>query len=152
MQPNSQTVYQQDTPKPQREGRQRHTRTQKWVGNFPDGPPVEISYIPREQQSMRPPNFMEDNVNPLDLTSYMHLPTVAQGNKICGKCGEQGHLKRQCKVNVVCNFCKIRSHATQVCITYANFVKEHPLMSSRKNTPQKFQREMDVNQEVARRV
>ena len=93
-----------------------------------------------------------DNANSLDLTSYMHLPTAPQGNKICGKCSEQGHLKRQYRVNVVCDFCKTRFHTTLACRTYANFVKEHPLMSSRKNTLEKFQKEINVNQEVARQV
>ena len=31
-------------------------------------------------------------------------------------------------------------------------MKEHPLMSSRKNTPEKFCNELDVNLEVAKRV
>ena len=124
---------------------------QNWSRNSPGGPPEEMSYIPREQ-SIRPPNLTEDNVNPLDLASYMHLPTTGQDNKIYGKCGEQGHVKRQCRTNVVCDFCKTRSHATLACRTYANLVKEHPLMSSRKNTPEKFQTEIYVNQVLARRV
>ena len=85
-------MYLQITPKTQREGRQRQNRTQNWIGNSPDGPPVEISYIPREQQSIRPPNVTEDNVNPLDLTSYMHLPTTVQDNRTCGKCDDQEYL------------------------------------------------------------
>ena len=88
----------------------------------------------------------------------MQLPPVGQDSKICGKCGEQGHVKRQCMASVVCDFCKTRSHATLACRTYANFVKEHPLTSSRKNTLEfhnayiKFHNELDVNMEVARRV
>ena len=61
-------------------------------------------------------------------------------------------MKRQCTANVACDFCKTRSHATLACRTYANFVKGHPLTSSRKNTPEKFHNEIDVNLEVARRV
>ena len=82
----------------------------------------------------------------------MYLPLMGQEGKICGKCGEQGHMKRQCRANVTCDFCKTKSHAMMACRTYANFLKEHPLTSSRKNTPEKFQNEMDVDQEVARRV
>ena len=122
------------------------------MGNPSAGPMDEISYISRESQSMRPPIFTEENVNQLDLTSYMQLPPVGQDSKICGKCGEQGHVKRQCTVNVACDFCKTRSHATLAFRTYANFVKEHPLTSSRKNTPEWFHNETDINQEVARRV
>ena len=61
-------------------------------------------------------------------------------------------MKRQCTANVACDFCKARSHATLACRTYANFVKEHPLTSSRKNTLERFHNELDVNIEVARRV
>ena len=82
----------------------------------------------------------------------MQLPSVEQYSKICGKCGEQGHVKRQCTANVACDFCKTKSHSTLVCRTYANFVKEHPLTSSRKNTPEKFHNKLDVNMEVAKRV
>ena len=101
---------------------------------------------------MRGQNFTEGNVNQLDLTSYMQLPPFGQESKICGKCSEQGHVKRQCLANVTCDFCKTRSHATLACRTYTNFVKEHPLMSSRKNTLERFHNELDVNLEVARRV
>ena len=82
----------------------------------------------------------------------MQLPSGEQDSKISGKCGEQGHVKRQCTANVACDFCKTKSHSTLACRTYANFVKEHPLMSSRKNTPEKFRNELDVNMEVAKRV
>ena len=82
----------------------------------------------------------------------MQLPQVGQDSKICRKCGEQGHVKRQCTANVACDFCKTRSHATLACRTYANFVKEHPLTSSRKNTPERFHNKLDVNIEVAKRV
>ena len=101
---------------------------------------------------MRGQNFTEGNVNQLDLTSYMQLPQVGQDSKICRKCSEQGHVKRQCLANMTCDFCKTRSHATLACRTYANFVKEHLLTSSRKNTPGRFHNEIDVNMEVARRV
>ena len=81
----------------------------------------------------------------------MQLPATSQ-DKICDRCGEQGHLKRQCRTEVTCEFCKRRSHATLACRTYANFVREHPLTSSRKKNPEKFLKEIDVNQEVARHV
>ena len=142
----------QEMLKPQRERKEECRILQNSIGNPIGGPMDEISYIPREPQSMRPPNFTEENVNQLDLTSYMHLPLMGQEGKICGKCGEQGHVKRQCRANVTCDFCKTKSHAMMACRTYANFLKEHPLTSSRKNTPEKFQNEMDMDQEVARRV
>ena len=142
----------QETPKPQREriGRKRTVKTN--VRNTLTEPLEEISYIPRDSHSLRGQQFTEGNTNQLDLTSYMQLPSVEQDSKICGKCGEQGHVKRQCTANVACDFCKTKSHSTLACRTYANFVKEHPLTSSRKNTPEKFRNELDVNMEVAKRV
>ena len=142
----------QETPKVQRERREKCRTFQNSVRNPLAEPLDEISYIPRDSQSMRGQNFTEGNVNQLDLTSYMQLPLVGQDSKICGKCGKQGHVKRQCMANMTCDFCKTRSHATLACRTYANFVKEHPLTSSRKNTPERFHNELDVNLEVARRV
>ena len=142
----------QETPKPQREriGRKRTVQTN--VRNTLTEPIEEISYIPRDSHSLRGQQFTERNTNQLDLTSYMQLPSVEQDSKICGKCGEQGHMKRHCTADVACDFCKTKSHSTLACRTYANFVKEHPLTSSRKNTPEKFCNELDVNMEVAKRV
>ena len=142
----------QETPKPQRGRKEKHRIPQKGMRNTMGGHMEEISYIPRESHSMRLPNVMEENINQLDLTSYMHLPLEGQEVKMCSKCGGQGHVKRQCRTNVTCDFCKTKSHATMACRTYANFIKEHPLTSSGKNTPEKFHNERDVDQEVTRRV
>ena len=144
--------FMQEMPKPQREKREKCRTFQNSVRNPLVEPLDEISYIAKDSQSMRGQNFTEGNVNQLDLTSYMQLSPVGQDSKICGKCSEQGHVKRQCLANVICYFCKTRSHATLACRTYANFMKEHPLTSSRKNTPERFHNELDVNLEVARRV
>ena len=146
------SAFVQETPKPQRERKEKRRTIQSNARNTLAEPLEEISYIPRDPQSVRGQQFTEGNVNELDLTSYMQLPSVEQDSKICGKCGEQGHMKRQCTANVACDFCKTRSHSTLACRTYANFVKEHALMSSRKNTPEKFHNELDVNLEVAKRV
>ena len=141
-----------ETPKPQRGRKEKHRIPEKEMRNPMGGIMEEISYIPRESHSMRLPNVMEENVNQLDLTSYMHLPLAGQEGKTCGKCGEQGHVKRQCRANVTCDFCKTKLHATMACRTYANFMKEHPLTSSRKNMPERLHNERDVDQEVVRRV
>ena len=145
-------AFAQEMPKPQKEriGRKRTVQTN--VRNTLTEPLEEISYIPRDSHSLRGQQFTEGNTNQLDLTSYMQLPSGEQDSKICGKCGEQGHVKRQCTANVACDFCKTKSHSTLACRTYANFVKEHPLTSSRKNTPEKFRNELDVNMEVAKIV
>ena len=141
-----------DTPKPQREGREKRRTFQNGIRCSSVEPLDEISYIPKDSQPMAGRNFMDGNANHIDLTLYMQLPPVGQDNRICGKCGQQGHVKRYCLANANCDFCKTKSHATLACRTYANFVKEHPLTSSRKNTPEKIRSEIDVDMEVARRV
>ena len=55
-----------------------------------------------------------------------------------------GHVKRMCKEEVYCRYCKVYTHATAACRTY-------PVTSSRKNTPEKRTVE-DIEREVSRRV
>ena len=80
---------------------------------------------------------------PHNTTTYMELPSAIQ-NKICGRCGLMGHIKRYCKEEVYCKYCKMGTHSTNACRTY-------PATSSRKNTPEKRTQE-DIDQEVNRRV
>ena len=53
----------------------------------------------------------------------------------CGRCGEEGHYQENCYAYVKCDFCHIRTHNTTACRSYKNFVKAHPIASSRRNTP-----------------
>ena len=55
-----------------------------------------------------------------------------------------GHIKRFCKEEVYCKYCKIYTHSTTGCRTY-------PATSSRKNTPEKRTPD-DIDHEVNRRV
>ena len=80
-------------PKPQRERRRNIEHSKNNVRNPLAEPLDEISYIPRDSQTNRGPHSPEGNVNQLDLTSYMQLPQAGKESKICGKCGEQGHVK-----------------------------------------------------------
>ena len=73
----------------------------------------------------------------------MELPNGLR-NKICGKCGLMGHIKKFCKEEVYCKYCRVYTHSTTACRTY-------PATSSRKNTPEKRTQE-DIDQEVNRRV
>ena len=95
---SSYSGFMQETPKPQRERREKHRTAQNSVRNPVAEPLDKILYIQRDSQSMRGQN--------------MQLPLVGQDSKICG----------------------------------------NPLTSSRKNTPERFHNELDVNLEVARRV
>ena len=65
-------------------------------------------------------------------------------NKICGRCGLVGHLKRHCKEEVYCKYCRTTTHATTACRTY-------PVTSSRKNTPEKKNTDK-IEREINRRV
>ena len=88
----------------------------------------------------QPNNYYPD---PHNNTAYMELPSSIQ-NKICGKCGLMGHIKRFCKEDVYCKYCRVYTHSTTACRTY-------PATSSRKNTPEKWISE-DIDQEVNRRA
>ena len=78
-----------------------------------------------------------------NTTTYMTLPNSMQ-NKICGRCGLMGHIKRMCKEEVYCRYCRVYTHAAAACRTY-------PVTSSRKNTPEKRTVE-DIERELSRRV
>ena len=94
----------------------------------------------QETSHSRQDNYLQ---GPHNTTTYMNLPNPMQ-NKICGRCGLVGHIKRMCKEEVYCKYCKIYTHSTTACRTY-------PVTSSRKNTPEKRISE-DIEREVSRRV
>ena len=117
-------------PKPQRLTKKHQTQgnPQQMVSNHQrDNQPQQSNYYP----------------GPHNNTAYMELPSSIQG-KICGKCGLMGHIKRFCKEEVYCKYCRVYTHSTTACRTY-------PATSSRKNTPEKRTSE-DIDQEVNRRV
>ena len=99
---------------------------------------------PRTMQSQENYPRQDDQLQGLhNTTTYMTLPNSMQ-NKICGRCGLMGHIKRMCKEEVYCRYCKVYTHAAAACRTY-------PVTSSRKNTPEKRTVE-DIEREVSRRV
>ena len=72
--------------------------------------------------------------------SYLQLPTrKATDNRLCLKCGDTGHWRRYCQVTMWCQFCMSETHSTQVCRRYANFVRDNPIASSRRTTPEQPQ-------------
>ena len=99
---------------------------------------------PRTMQSQENYPRQDNQLQGLhNTTTYMTLPNSMQ-NKICGRCGLMGHIKRMCKEEVYCRYCKVYTHAAAACRTY-------PVTSSRKNTPEKRTVE-DIEREVSRRV
>ena len=72
--------------------------------------------------------------------SYLQLPVKKkEENHFCTRCGEMGHGRRYCQVNIWCKFCIMDTHATQACRKYEKFVKDNPIASSRRNTPVQVQ-------------
>ena len=99
---------------------------------------------PRTMQSQENYPRQDNQLQGLhNTTTYMTLPNSIQ-NKICGRCGLMGHIKRMCKEEVYCRYCRVYTHAAAACRTY-------PVTSSRKNTPEKRTVE-DIEREVSRRV
>ena len=93
-------------------------------------------------------------------TSYMPLPTGRQQTaleqfsindttdiRLCYRCGEEGHIRKYCNTNVHCKFCKSYTHHTSVCRSYANFVRAHPMASSRRISPAQVNRQQEWIQE-----
>ena len=81
-------------------------------------------------------------------TSYLHLPNSRQqvgleqfsmndttDIRLCHRCGGEGHIRKYCSINVHCDFCKSYSHHISVCRSYSNFVRAHPMASSRRTSP-----------------
>ena len=106
----------------------------------PHDQPQTVMQTQQEINHSRQENYFQ---GPHNTTTYINLPNSMQ-NKICGRCGLMGHIKRMCKEEVYCKYCKIYTHSTTACRTY-------PVTSSRKNTPEKRTSE-DIEREVSRRV
>ena len=89
-------------------------------------------------------------------TSYLQLPSTRQQTalkqfsmndmtdiRLCHRCRGEGHIRKYCNSNVHCDFCKSYSHHTLVCRSYANFVRAHPMTSSRRTSPAHVSRQTE---------
>ena len=75
-----------------------------------------------------------------ESVSYLQLPVKKkEENRFCTRCGEMGHRRCYCQANIWCKFCNTDTHATQACRKYEKFVKDNPIVSSRRNTPVQVQ-------------
>ena len=129
-------------PKPQRTNKK--TR-QTNVGNTTQS---QVPHqVQKEQEAPQPDSYFQGMHN---TTMYMNLPNSIQ-NKTCGRCGLVGHIKKQCREDVYCKFCRNPSHSIKACRTYANFLRMDPMTSSCKNTPEKCTTE-DIDREITGRV
>ena len=56
-------------------------------------------------------------------------------------------LENTATYNVHCEFCKSYTHHTSICRSYANFVRAHPMASSRRTSPTQLSRQEGGTQE-----
>ena len=100
-------------PRPQRVNKKNR---QTNVGNPTQS---QVPYqVWKEQEAPQPDSYFQGMHN---ATMYMNLPNSIQ-NKTCGRCGLIGHIKKQCREDVYCKFCRNPSHSIKACRTYANFL------------------------------
>ena len=124
------TVGNQEQPKRQRSPKKK--KKSEWTLNqrqFDQNKTQKISHIsPRECLNVC--NGEEPSV------SYLKLPVKRrEENCFCTRCGEMGRGKRYCKAATWCKFCTSDTHATKACQRYQKFVRDNPIVSSRRNTP-----------------
>ena len=117
------------------------------------------AHTARKNNTRRQINY--DSINwDANNTSYMLLPSVKQQTvpdamyindttdiRLCYRCGGEGHIRKYCNINVHCEFCKSYTHHTSVCRSYANFVRAHPMASSRRMSPAQLGRQEEWTQE-----
>ena len=98
-------------------------------------------------------------------TSYIPLPSGRQlvvleqfsinnttDIRLCYRCGEEGYIRKYCNTNVHCEFCKSYTHHTSVCRSYANFMRAHPMASSRRTSQAQANRQQEWTQELNEEV
>ena len=117
--------------KPKRQRSPRKKKKSEWTLNqrqFDQNKTQEISHIsPKERLNVF--NGEEPNV------SYLQLPVKRrEESRFCTRCSEMGHGKRYCQATTWCKFCTSNTHATQACRKYEKFVRDNPIVSSRRNT------------------
>ena len=67
--------------------------------------------------------------------------------RLCYRCGGEGHIRKYCNTNIHCEFCKSYTHHTSVCRSYVNFVRAHPMASSRRTSPAQVNKQQEWIQE-----
>ena len=104
------------------------------------------TYTTRASNTRRQINYNSMNWDG-NNTLYMQLPSGRQqivleqfsindttDIRLCYRCGEEGHIRKYCNTNIHCEFCKSYTHHTSVCRSYANFMRAHPMASSRRTS------------------
>ena len=122
----------QQEPKEQRNHRRR-VQNGAWKLNqkqFNLSRNQEISHISPVEQ-VNGFNIEEPSV------SYLQLPMGKTADqRVCSKCGKPGHWRKYCQSTTWCRFCTSGTHSTCACKRYTNFIKDNPIASSRRTTPE----------------
>ena len=134
----------------------RHSKIPPMDRDVRSKPPA---YTARANTTRRQINYDSMNWDG-NNTSYMPLATGRQQAaleqfsindttdiRLCYRCGEEGHIRKYWNTNVHCEFCKSYTHHTSVCRSYANFVRAHPMASSRRTSPAQANRQQEWIQE-----
>ena len=142
-------------PLPQRTSNQ-HSEIPPTTRDVRNKPPT---YTTRTGNTRRQINYDSMNWDG-NNTSYMSLPLGRQqvvleqfsindttDIRLCYRCGEEGHIRKYCNTNVHCEFCKLYTHHTSVCRSYANFMRAHPMASSRRTSLAQANRQQEWTQE-----
>ena len=117
------------------------------------------THIARNNNTRRQINY--DSINwDANNTSYMPLPSGKQQTvpdamsindttdiRLCYRCGGEGHVRKYCNINVHCEFCKLYTHCTSICRSYANFMRAYPMASSRRTSPAQLSRQEEWAQQ-----
>ena len=80
------------------------------------------------------PRVSRTKANRWQWTTSPTHKTVKQttDSRICNRCGMQGHIRRQCQLQVAyCTFCNAESHTMGACRDRAAFIRDNPVSSSR---------------------
>ena len=87
-----------------------------------------------------------------ESVSYLQLLVKRkEENCFCTRCREMGHVQCYCQMTTWCKFCTSDTHATQACQKYEKFIKDNPIVSSRRNTPVQGQKITVSTQEPTQR-
>ena len=131
-----------DTRRPVLAGREQPVTRERLLNDYQSG------YRQRQYEDRRPPigarrQISYDRLNTgaraqdwsdrsrvLNNTSYLQFPQQSRittgDDRTCNRCGMQGHIRRQCQLQVAyCTFCNATSHTTGACRARAAFVRDN---------------------------
>ena len=129
----------------------QENRTQGRYGDRPDNPQWRgQTQDVRYQQDNRTRGIHTQHPRANQQGYNYNMLDETRDNMTCTRCGVRGHISDFCSERVFCNWCTRRSHNTVACRKYAEFVKKHPLSSSRRPSPDRTNRGFQENFQTSR--